>query len=171
MTKAKKPAYEQDAAAVAKMLDFYKASFTEVHSVTCMNCNRVIGVEVSPSNADGIVLIGKGRTFYNFNDLTLSVRERLDDNGQGAPMYGYECVCGNTTILAAVEKGAVPERTILVGSEGVVSDSGAVAPSSPYEMAQLRERVTANQADNKQADYEKNGGVERYETFKIERVK
>ena len=135
-----------------------------------MNCNRVIGVEVSPSNADGIVLHGKGRTFYNFNDLTLSVRERLDDNGQGAPMYGYECSCGNTTILASVEKGEVPERTVLMGENGVVADSGPVAASSPYEMAQLQKRVADNQG-KKKADYEKTDTVERYETFKIERVK
>lgn len=170
MVKTKKPKYEQDASEVQKMLDFYAAHFNEVHSVTCLNCNRVIGVEVSPSNADGIVLQGKGRTFYNFNDLTLSVRERLDDNGQGGPMYGYECNCGNTTILAAVEKGEVPERTVLMGDGGIVSDSGPVAASSPYEMAQLQQRVADNQG-NKKADYEKTDKVERYETFKIERVK
>lgn len=170
MVKTKKPTYEQDADQVAKMLAFYSDHFNEVHKLTCMNCKRVIGVEVSPSNADGIVLQGKGRTFYNHNDLTLSVRERLDDNGQGAPMYGYECSCGNSTILAQIERGEVPERTVLMGDGGIVNDTGLVAASSPYEMAQLQQRVADNQG-NKKADYEKTDKVERYETFKIERVK
>lgn len=170
-TTLKKPNYEQDAKEVAKMLAWYSDNFSEVYSLTCMNCKRVIGVEVAPVRSDGIIL-EKGRTFYNFNDLALSVRRRLDLNDQGQPMYGYECSCGNSTIMAAVERGEVAERTIVKDkNDNVVADTGPVATSSPYELAQTQATVKLKQAGSKKtADYVKSGKTERYETFKLERV-
>lgn len=165
------PKYEQDAAEVAKMLGFYSGQFDEVHSVTCMNCSRVVAVEVAPIRTDGIVL-EKGRTLYTYQDLLLSVRRREDATGDNTPMYGYQCICGNSTILAEVEKGEVAERTVVAGPDGIVADTGPLAPTSPYERQQTQANVRLRQATSKKkADYEKTDKVERYETFKLERVK
>lgn len=168
---AKKTTYKQDKAEVGKMLDFYKHEFSEVHSVTCLGCNRVIAVEVAPVRADGIML-DKGRTLYTYGDLCLSVRQRGDLNENNKPMYGYQCICGNNTLVAKVERGEVAERTVVSGPNGVVSDTGPIPASSPFERAQTKATIRLKQAGSKtKADYETDGTVERYETFKLERVK
>lgn len=160
--------WQNDEAEISQMAEYYKAHFNEVYLVHCMENDHVIGVEVAPVKSDGIVLRAKQRTFYNYKDLCLSVRERLDVTGQGGPMYGYQCACGNNTILAAVEKGEVAERTIIKGPQGIVSDTGPVAASSPFERAQQQTTVRLK---GQKADYETDGTIERYETFKLERVK
>lgn len=170
-TLAKKP--EQDQKQLAEMLQFYSDNFSEVHKVVCLNCERVIAVEVAPVRADGVVLDKKGRTLYTHNDLCLSVRRRDDLNTKNQPMYGYQCACGNNTLLAKIEKGEVQERTILQNKNGkVVHDTGPIAASSPFERAQTQATIRLKQASGKaKADYETDGNTERYETFKIERVK
>ncbi len=162
--------WEQDAKAVAEMVDFYKANYPEVYVLHCLENNHVIGIEVAGQFADGIVL-EKGRTFYNYSDLCLSIRRREDMTDDNQPMYGYECVCGNKTTLAAIEQGLVPTRSVVVGAEGVLSDTGAVGGSTPFEMAKMKQRIADNKSDNVKADYETIGTTERYETFKLERVK
>lgn len=168
-----KPQYEQDASRTGEMLGYYKAHFSEVHSVTCLNCNRVIAVEVAPVKADGVVLRDKQRTLYTFDNLCLSVRRREDVTAEHKPMFGYQCLCGNNTLLAKIEQGEVEERTIVKGPNGkIVGDSGPIAASSPFERAQVQATIKLKQASSKQkADYETDGTVERYETFKLERVK
>lgn len=170
---SKKPTYKQDKNQVTEMLAFYKAHFDEVHSLTCLNCKRVIAVEVAPVKNDGIVLREKQRTLYTYQDLCLSVRRREDVREGGGPMFGYQCACGNTTILAEIERGEVQERTIVKGPDGkIVADSGPVAASSPFERAQTQATIRLKQASGKlKADYETDGNIERYETFKLERVK
>ena len=162
--------WKQKKTDVTKMIDFYKDNYPEVYVLTCLENNHVIGIEVAGTFADGIAL-EKGRTFYNYNDLCLAIRRREDMNDNSEPMYGYECACGNKTTIAAVEQGIVPERTVLVKGGEVVSDTGAVSMGTPYEQAQMRERLAENQAGGVKADYENSGRVERYETFKLERVK
>lgn len=164
---------EQDSGEVQAMLDFYTSHFDEVHSVTCLNCKRVIAVEVAPVKADGVVLRDKQRTLYTHNNLCLSVRKREDVTAEHKPMFGYQCICGNNTLLAKIEQGEVEERTIIKGPDGsVVSDSGPIAATSPFERAQVNATIRLKQASSKQkADYETDGTVERYETFKLERVK
>lgn len=175
MTKntALKNQYAQDEKELAKMLDFYSTSFSQVHKVTCMNCNRVIAVEVAPIKADGVILERKGRTLYTHNNLCLSVRRREDLNENKQPMYGYQCICGNNTLLAQVEKGEIAERTVVVNKQGqIVQDSGDIGATSPFERAQQQATIKLKQASSKKkADYETDGNMERYETFKIERVK
>lgn len=156
---------------IAAMAEYYKAHFSEVYLIHCMENDHVIGVEVAPAKNDGVILRAKQRTLYTYQELCLSVRERMDTNGQGGPMYGYQCACGNNTILAAVEKGEVAERTIVKGPNGqIVDDSGPIAASSPFERAQQQTTIRLKAAQTK-ADYETDGTVERYETFKLERVK
>jgi len=173
MTKAKTTQPKQDKAQVAAMLEFYKNTFNEVYSLTCMNCKRVIAAEVAPVKMDGVVLRDKQRTLYTYQDLCLSVRRREDVTPKNTPMYGYQCSCGNSTILAKVEQGEIEERTIVKGADGaIVQDSGPVAASSPFERAQIQATIKLKQAGIKQtADYETDGTVERYETFKLERIK
>lgn len=167
----KKNLWENNQAEIEKMAEYYKAHFNEVYLVHCMENDHVIGVEVAPAKNDGVVLRNKRRTFYNYKDQCLSVRERMDTNGQGGPMYGYQCICGNNTILAAVERGEVAERTLLKNAAGeIVADSGPITDSSPFERAQQQATIRLKAADKK-ADYETDGTIERYETFKLERVK
>ena len=165
-----KSPWEQDTTEVQKMVDFYKANYPEVYVLHCLANKHVIGIEVAGQFGDGVQL-EKGRTFYNYNDLCLSIRRREDMTESNQPMYGYECLCGNKTTLAAVEQGVVPERTILMDGADVIADSGAVSMGTPYEQAQMRQRLAENQDNGVKADYENNGRVERYETFKLERVK
>lgn len=167
------PDYSQDESEVSEMLDFYKQAFNEVYKLICLNCERVIAVEVTPVRTDGVVLMEKQRTLYTHNDLCLSVRRREDRTSDNKPMYGYECSCGNRTILAKVERGEVAERTIIKNKKDeVVGDSGPIAPSSPFERARQQKTILDKQAKSKEkADYETDGNTERYETFKLERVK
>lgn len=163
--------WTQDQAEIQAMADYYAAHFSEVYLVRCMENNHIIAVEVAPVKTDGVILRAKGRTLYTYKDLCLSVRERLDMNGQGGPMYGYQCICGNNTILAEVERGEVATRTFVKGPTGaVVGDTGPITPSSPFERNQQQATIRLKAADKK-ADYETDGTIERYETFKLERVK
>ena len=88
-------------------------------------------------------------------------------------MFGYQCACGNSTILAKVEQGEVEERTVITNKAGeVVSDSGPIGATSPFERAKLQDNIRLKAAAGKvKADYEASNGLERYETFKLERVK
>lgn len=162
--------WEQDAAEVQKMVDWYKENYPEVYVLHCLANDHVIGIEVAGQFADGIIL-EKGRTFYNYNDLCLSIRRREDTTDDNQPMYGYECVCGNRTTVAAVEAGIVPVRAFIKDGDDIIGDTGAVSMGTPYEMAQMKQRIAENAKDNVKADYETNGNIERYETFKLERVK
>jgi len=162
--------WEQDEAEVQKMVDWYKANYPEVYVLHCLANDHVIGIEVAGQFADGVVL-EKGRTFYNYNDLCLAIRRREDLNENNEPMYGYECACGNRTTLAAVEMGIVPIRGIIKDGKDIIGDTGAVSMGTPYEVAQAAARIAENQAKGEKADYETQGTMERYETFKLERVK
>lgn len=163
--------WKQDAKEVAKMVDFYKANYPEVYVLHCLANNHVIGVEVGGQFTDGVVL-EKGRTFYNYNELCLSIRRREDVTATNEPMYGYECICGNKTTIAEIERGVVPERTVLLDGGQAISDTGAVSMGTPYEMAAMKEKLAQQAAaGDVTADYEKSGNNERYETFKLERVK
>lgn len=167
---AKKNPWAQKAAEVKKMVDFYKANYPEVYVLHCLANDHVIGIEVGGQFGDGIVL-EKGRTFYNYNDLCLSIRRREDTNDDNNPMYGYECVCGNKTTIGAVEAGHVPVQTFIV-KDGEIEGDILQGANTPYEMAQMRERIAEAQANSDvKADYEATGNTERYETFKLERVK
>jgi len=172
MTKTKKPTHHQDDKRTAEMLEFYKGNFNEVYKLVCEKCERVIAVEVAPLKTDGVVLDKKGRTLYTHDSLCLSVRRREDVTPKNTPMYGYQCSCGNNTLLAAIEQGEVAERTFVKNKQGeVVSDSGPIVASSPFERAQTQATIKLKQASGKKADYETDGNTERYETFKLERVK
>lgn len=171
--KTEKTQYEQDAANVAEMLDYYTKHFDEVHKLTCGNCLRVIAVEVAPMRNEPVMLLKKQRNLFTFNDLCLSVRERDDVTDEKKPMFGYQCACGNNTLVAQVEQGEVAQRTIVRDKAGnIVSDSGAIAATSPFERAQAQASIRIKQASGKvKADYETDGTKERYETFTLERVK
>lgn len=88
-------------------------------------------------------------------------------------MYGYQCICGNNTIMAQVENGEVATRTVVKNkADEIVQDSGPMAASTPYEMHQAQATIRLKQAGStKKADYEASRNIERYETFKLERVK
>lgn len=168
-----KPAYKkQNAAELKRMAAWYGERYQEVYLLRCLNCLRVIGVECAPANGSELVT-DRGRALFTYQDLCLSVRQRLDTNAQGMKMMGYECVCGNQTKLATVETGLVATQTVLLNKSGdVVSKSKPIPASSPYEMAQIAATVRLAQASSQtSADYELNETVERFESFQLERVK
>lgn len=161
----------QDKAELDKMAAYYKDLHTDVWFVHCLQCERVIAVEVSPalpSQANG----PRNRLIFGYQGLFLTVRQRLDSNGQGGYMIGYECRCGNDTRLGATEKGVVPEQNILIDKEGrVVQSDPPLVALSPYERAQMQEAVNLNLSISESApDYEVSYNQERFETFMVERV-
>lgn len=171
MSKKLAPKPTNDPAEIARMVDFYAAQNAEVYLLHCLNCKLVIGVEVGSHKADALNT-DRGRGFYNYRDRTLSVRQRLDSH-PGGRMIGYQCACGNNTTLAAVERGEVPQTTVLVDklSGEKVGQTAPIPSSSPFEMAQIQATVQLKQASGVKADYELTGNIERFESFQLERVK
>ena len=168
VAKSKKPEYpEQDAEELKAMADFYSKQYGEVWFLRCLNCTRIIAVEVP--TASGNVPV-RGRQIYGYQELFITTRVRLDKTPDGKPMVGYECRCGNDTRLADVERGEVPTTTAIV-KDGAVVQAAPPISLSPFERERMRTTVALKQAGSKKkADYEINGTTERFETFQLERV-
>lgn len=161
---------KQDEAELKEMAEFYAKQYGEVWFVRCLNCMRIIAVEVP--TASGNVPV-RGRQIYGYQELFITTRVRLDKTPDGKPMVGYECACGNDTRLGEVERGEVPVSTALVkkGTGEVVVPAEPPKSLSPFERERLRNTVALKQAGSKKkADYEINGTTERFETFQLERV-
>ena len=159
----------QDQAELNAMAEFYKKQYGSVYFVRCLDCNRVIAVEVPMANGN---VPTRGRHIYGYQDLFVTTRERLDKNSFGANMIGYQCACGNDTRLAVVEQGEVPTSTMLKDKNGnIVQAAAPLKTLSPFEREQMRQNVLNKQGIDKiVADYENNGIIERFETFQVERI-
>lgn len=164
----------QDPSEIQRMIGFYGATYAEVYLIHCLNCERVIGVECAPTIGTESLITDRGRALFTYQALCLSVRERIDSTPDGGKMYGYECICGNRTIDASVELGIVPQQTVHVNSlsKKVIDKGQPLRALSPFESADMVQTVKQNEAQSGyKADYELAGNNERYETFKLERVK
>lgn len=166
----------QDPNELTKMAEFYAKTYKDVYFVHDLKAKNVIAVECSPAKmgkptverADG------SRNIFNYQDLMLTTRYRLDENKYGERMVGYESINGNDTRLSKYERGVVPEI-----SQHQIKSGAVISPIrslSPFERSQLQSAIKLEQASsNKEADYEKyvnNKGnlVERFETFEVEKV-
>lgn len=171
MTKTQYP--KQSAADIKAMADWYAERYSIVWLIHCLNCERVVGVEVAPANPNE-QSDTRNSAVFTYQDLLLARRERLDPSPTGQPMRGYECVCGNNTKLSKAEKGVVQEitgRTMAIGGKAV-ADPGQqpIRSLSPFEQAQVEAEVRIKAASYK-PDFEIDGTKERYESFTLERVK
>lgn len=167
-------ATKQDTSEIADMVAFYSRDYSEVYLIHCLNCKRVIGVEVAPAKGNEGLITDRGRALFMYQDLCLSVRVRDDKTPLGEPMVGYECKCGNRTTISPVEQGIVAERTVHVSNlSGQIADGGEPLPvGSPFENAKVKMAVDKRVAETGYtADYEVAGTKERYESFMLERVK
>ncbi len=159
---------------IQEMVDFYGKTYSEVYLIHCLACKRVIGVECTAPQPSDPLVTDRGRALHLYQNLCLSVRQRIDKTPHGEFMYGYECACGNKTTLSAIEKGNVPETTVKVNklSGAIVDRSEPLPAQSPFEMARTQQAVDAQIASSDyKPDYELSGNKERFETFMIERVK
>lgn len=160
---------KQDATELESMADFYKKQYPEVWFVRCLQCMRIMAVEVSTVGGN---IPDRNRQIFGYQGLFMTTRNRLDTDGQGGYMVGYECACGNDTRLGKHEQGHVQTHTIVKNKEGnVVSADEPIRALSPFEKSQLEATIRINQASATTApDYENKGNVVRYETFQLERV-
>lgn len=165
---------KQDPTEIKAMGAFYAKDYQEVYLLHCLNCKRVIGVEAAPVLGTEHLITDRQRALFMYQDLVLSVRQRGDATPHNEKMMGYECNCGNTTILSPMEKGIVAQQTVHVNKLGnKIVDSGTPLPaSSPFELAKSQVQIDKRIADTGYtADYELKGNKERFETFMLERVK
>lgn len=160
---------KQDDAELKSMADFYSKQSGEVWFVRCLNCKRVIAVEV-PAAAGNVPQ--RSRQIYGYQDLFVTTRTRLDKTPSGKPMVGYQCACGNDTRLGKYEHGEVPVQTIVKDkNDQVVHADPPIRSLSPFEREQMRATIALKQASSKEsADYENDGTTERFESFQLERV-
>lgn len=153
--------FTDDEQELAEMAEFYKKDYDQVYFVYDMVAGGVVAVEVLKSGVIGP--LRDGRSFFNYKNRLLSIRKRLDLNDNGKSMIGYESISGNDTRLSEHEKGEVETGTQPVGS------------LSPFERSKIA-AIVAEKSAGEKADYEsgvdENGReFERFETFKIVRVK
>ena len=159
---------KQDEAELEAMADFYKKQHGNVWFVRCLVCMRIIAVEVAMAKGN---IPARGRQIYDYQNLFVTTRQRLDKNEFGQAMVGYQCACGNDTRLGKHEHGEVPvSRMVVDKSNTIVEASAPLRPLSPFEREQARATVALKQASAKdKADYEINGNIERFESFQLER--
>jgi hypothetical protein len=165
---------KQDPADIQAMVAFYGQHYQEVYLIHCLNCKRVIGVECAPPIGGESLVTDRRRALFTYQDLCLSVRQRQDSNGLGEKMMGYECICGNRTLLSPPEKGIVAEQTVTVNklSKQIVDKGEPMPASSPFELAKSQQAIDKRINDSGYtADYELSGAKERHESFMLERVK
>jgi hypothetical protein len=165
---------KQDPAEIAAMVEFYGARYQEVYLIHCLNCKRVIGVECAPALGNEGLVTDRGRALFTYQDLCLSVRQRADVNPIGEQMMGYECICGNRTLLSPPERGIVAERVVTVNklSKQIVDKGEPIPASSPFELAKAQQAINQRISESGyKADYELTGTKERHESFMLERVK
>lgn len=160
---------KQDEAELKAMADYYRNQYGNVWFVRCLNCLRVIAVEVPMPNGN----TQRGRQIYGYQDLFITTRNRLDKTPDGTQhMIGYQCACGNDTRLGIVEVGEVPTATAIADKAGkIVQAAPPLRSLSPFEREQLRATIAEKQANaDVHIDYEINGNIERFESFQLERV-
>lgn len=165
---------KQDPREIQAMVEFYGQTYAEVYLLHCLNCKRVIAVECAPAQASDPLVTDRGRALHLYQNLCMSVRSRIDKTPFGESMFGYECACGNKTLISKLEKGEVAETNIKVNrlSGAIVDRSDPLPAQSPFEMARTQQAVDAKIAESGyKPDYELKGSKERFETFMIERVK
>lgn len=171
MTKTKYP--KQNKADIKAMGAWYGERYSIVWLVHCLNCERVVGVEVAPANPNEQA-DGRNSAVHTYQDLLLARRERVDRDPNGQPMRGYECVCGNNTKLSKAEQGVIQEvtgKTYAIGGKAVADpDQRPIRSLSPFEQSQVEAEVRIRAASTK-PDVEFDGTKERYESFMLERVK
>jgi len=160
---------KQDEKELQAMAEFYSKQYGQVSFVRCLQCKRVIAVEV-PTRSGNVPV--RGVQIYGYQDLFVTTRVRLDKTPDGKPMVGYQCACGNDTRLGEAERGEVPTSHMVVDkNDRVVESSPPMRALSPFEREQIRVTVALKQAGSKKkVDYEINGTTERFETFQLERV-
>ncbi len=160
---------EQDKKELEAMAEYYRKLHGMVYFVRCLQCMRVIAVEVPMPSGN---IPQRGRQIYGYQDLFITTRTRLDKNDQKQAMVGYQCACGNDTRLGQFERGEVPSSQMVIDKEGTVVHAEARPRTlSPFEREQMRITIALKQAGAKaKADYEVDGTTERYESFQIERI-
>lgn len=153
------------------MLNYYSAEYDEVYFVRDMKADYVVAVEGFPARNDRPVVTRNGKRLncLNYKSRLLSSRERFDTTSDGKHMIGYESISGNDTRLGESERGVVDE----VPATMEIVQSAELGISSPFEEAMKRaEVVNANvETDHEKGALENGIEFERYETFRIERVK
>lgn len=163
-----------DHSELVAMLNYYSAEYSEVYFVRDLQADYIVAVEGFPARNDRPIVTRNGKRFncLNYKRRLLSSRERLDVTSDGKHMIGYESISGNDTRLGESERGIVDE----VPATMELAQAAELGISSPFEEAMKRAEVAKANADT---DYEKGiledgaDGIEyeRYETFRIERVK
>ncbi len=136
-----------------QMLQFYKTHFAIVDVVSCDNCG-LLAFECSGGDGMGLAPNELGKFVIPIGDKLLSHRVRLDETPTGERMVGYQCVCGNDSRIAEVEKGLVP-----VG--------GMQTALSPFEKHQIAEQIKLK---NVKPKFKQRGNIKTFETFKVERA-
>ena len=158
------PTVETQTHHVAKeTLEFYlsSANYTEVYIVRCDACGNDLCLEVlEPATQHKYMEThhqGRRRITLGFDEAPdgylLSHRKRLD----GA--MGYQCICGNDTIISPAEKTL---------SRKAPSGKRFIPPLEPHQEAFFRAKQARS---NFKPDVEENGDSLRVETFTVERLK
>lgn len=134
-------------------VDFYTKTYKVVQIVRCDKCGADLALEILDedqyqmnlsSHPDGLRRITLG-------DSLLSSRLRLDG------VMGYQCKCGNNTLMASIESGIVPVAT------------GGIVPSiEPHHEAAVRLAIATN---GYKPDVAKDKTKTKIESFTIERLK
>lgn len=146
-----KPAVETHE--LPESLDWYRANYDSVKLVYCSKCKKLLALEVAGGH--GLALDKRGVAVIPVGSDLLSSRVRLDESEDG-PMMGYQCTCGNNTLLSQAEKHHKP-------------DNGWYAPVMPHEEHRIKTEI--NLCGKHKPDYKRMDNTIMYETFKVEQMK
>lgn len=140
---------------IEPMLAFYKNHYQVVDVVKCEMCKAFLAFELAGGDGMGMQPNEIGKYIVPIGNKLVASRVRLDEAPTGERMMGYQCLCGNDSRLAAVERGSVP--------------TGKMQTSlSPFEKFEIAERIRANKKHK--PDFKKRGAKKFFEKFSVERI-
>lgn len=140
------------------MIAFYGGYFAAVELVTCEDCDTDLCIELSGLVGEnpGIDLNPVGRAVIPLSAKLLSTRTRLDEAPTGEAMRGYQCLCGNNSLISDVEK----QNGVPTGPKPIALD--------PFSRESIKARI---KDINHKPTFKQNGATRHFDSFKVTRVK
>lgn len=148
---------EENKANAQEIIDYYLREYDEVQIVRCGGCGADLCLEIldKAQYQQNLLSHHKGYRRITLGDSLHSSRKRLDG------VMGYQCKCGNNTIISEIERGIVPQIT-------AVNGQAYIPAIEPHHEAMVRIEM-AKQGYS--PDTTIDGNKTTVETFVTERIK
>lgn len=145
------------------LLEFYRNYSSEVHLVTCKNCEKALCLWISDpkQQRDNMRLHPSGLRRITIGSSLLSSRRRLDGE------IGYQCKCGQDNIISEAEQGIVPQHHY--DEAGTLLNPNTGLDMEPHHYAAYDARVSSSEW--KPSKLQVNANTFELDGFRTERIK